>query len=103
LVGGGLIRSLGGWAEAKKVRAKGHDRMKGDERILGDGEFVSNILSETDERMDRGYELKSLGYDLEKLAQRVGETYQIAREDLYSHKDEPIWCALCGKEGREDC
>ncbi len=64
LVGGGLIRSLGGWAEASMVRLKGQNRMKGDERILGDGDFVMNILSDADERLDRGYELKSLGYDL---------------------------------------
>ena len=84
LVGGGLIRSLGGWAEARMVRLKGQDRMKGDERILGDGDFVMNILSEADERLDRRYELKSLGYDLDKVAQRVLEIYQIEREDLYS-------------------
>jgi putative transposase len=90
LVGGGLIRSLGGWAEAKKVRAKGYDRIKGDERILGDGEFVMNILSEADERMDRRYELKSRGYDLDKLAQRVAEIYQIARDDLYSKSRQKI-------------
>lgn len=84
LVGGRLIRSLGGWAEAKKVRVKGRDRMK------GDGEFVMNILFEADERMDRRYELKSLGYDLEKPAQRVGEIYQIEREDLYSKSRQKI-------------
>ena len=84
LVGGGLIRSLGGWAEARMVRLKGQDRMKGDERILGDGEFVMNILSDADERVDRRYELKSLGYDLDKVEQEVLEIYQIEREDLYS-------------------
>jgi len=36
LTGGGLIRSLGGWAALKKIRLKGQDRLKGDERILGD-------------------------------------------------------------------
>jgi len=79
-----LIRSLGGWAEARMVRLKGQNRMKGDERILGDGDFVMNILSDTDERLDRRYELKSLGYDLDKVEQRVLEIYQIEREDLYS-------------------
>ena len=54
LVGGGLIRSLGGWAEAKKLRLKGQDRVKGDERILGDGDFVISVLSEADERLDHG-------------------------------------------------
>jgi putative transposase len=65
------------------VRLKGQDRMKGDERILGDGDFVMNILSEADERVDRRYELKSLGYELDKVEQRVLEIYQIEREDLY--------------------
>ena len=90
LVGGGLIRSLGGWAEVKKLRIKGQDRMKGDERILGDGDFVMDILSEANERMDRQYELKSLGYDLEKLEQRILEIYPIEREDLYSKSRERI-------------
>ena len=90
LVGGGLIRSLGGWAEVKKLRLKGQDRMKGDERILGDGDFVMEILSEANERMDRRYELKSLGYDLNKLEQRVLEIYPIEREALYSKSRKKI-------------
>jgi hypothetical protein len=61
-----------------------HDRIKGDERILGDGAFVMAILSEADERMDRRYELKRRGYTLEKLAQRVAALYGIDREELYS-------------------
>lgn len=35
LVGGGLIRSLGGWAEVRVLRLSGQDRAKGDERIKG--------------------------------------------------------------------
>ena len=49
-----------------------------------------NILSEADERLDRRYELKSLGYDLDKVEQRVLEIYQIEREDLYSKGRERI-------------
>ena len=90
LVGGGLVRSLGGWAAVKKLRLTGQDRMKGDERILGDGDFVMDILSEANERMDRRYELKSLGYDLDKLERRVLEIYRIKREDLYSKSREKI-------------
>jgi hypothetical protein len=43
LVGGGLIRSLGGWDVVKKVGKRGIERMKGDERILGDGDFVLQV------------------------------------------------------------
>jgi hypothetical protein len=40
LVGGGLIRSLGGWNEVKKKRLEKERRIKGDQRILGESEFV---------------------------------------------------------------
>jgi len=43
-----------------------------------------NILTEADERLDRCYDLKSLGYDLDKVEQRFLEIYQIEREDLNS-------------------
>jgi hypothetical protein len=36
LVGGGLIRSLGGWTEVKGKKDRARDRIKGDERILGE-------------------------------------------------------------------
>ena len=42
LVGGGLIRSLGGWASAKALRGT-KDRIKGDECILGDGDFAQEV------------------------------------------------------------
>jgi len=35
LVGGGLIRSLGGWDDVKKMRLSGQDRIKSDQRIPG--------------------------------------------------------------------
>jgi REP element-mobilizing transposase RayT len=45
LTGGGLIRSAGGWSVVKALR-KSDARMKGDERILGDGDFVETVLKE---------------------------------------------------------
>ncbi len=84
LVGGGLIRSLGGWSAARKLRLRGHDRVKGDERILGDGDFVTALLSEANEQLDRRYELKGLGYDFEKVGQRVSKLYGINEVELYS-------------------
>ena len=64
--------------------------MKGDEGILGDGDFVMNILFDADERLDRRYKPKSLGYDLDKVEQRVLEIYQLEREDLYSKGRERV-------------
>lgn len=38
--GGGLIRSIGVWDEVKKMRANEQDRIKSDQRILGESGFV---------------------------------------------------------------
>jgi len=40
LVGGGLIRSPGGWDKVKKMRPTGQDRIKSDQRILGPYKFI---------------------------------------------------------------
>ena len=47
LVGGGLIRSLGGWSQVKALRRMG-DRQVSDERILGSGDFVKQMTTELD-------------------------------------------------------
>jgi len=83
LVGGGLIRSMGGWSEARKL-GKSEKRLKGDERILGDSQFVLDTLKESSERFERKYELKARGYDLDALAEHVGEIFGMEAGDLYS-------------------
>lgn len=50
LVGGGLIRSIGGWSEVLSMRRRGEKKLT-DERILGSGDFVRNILEEADEQV----------------------------------------------------
>jgi len=50
LVGGGLIRSLGGWSNVISMRRHG-DRELSDERILGSGDFVKRVIREADERV----------------------------------------------------
>jgi Trp operon repressor len=47
-VGGGLIRSLGGWSQVRSAGSKGAG--KGDERILGSPQFVLQVLAEAEER-----------------------------------------------------
>ena len=39
-----------------------------------------------EDMIDRRYELKSLGYDLDKLEKMVLEIYPIEREDLQSYR-----------------
>jgi len=81
LTGGGLIRSMGGWAEVKASRAKG-DSVKGDERILGSSEFVEQVLKSADEQMNKSAEYKKKGLTIKKLISRTADYLQIAEEDL---------------------
>jgi REP element-mobilizing transposase RayT len=52
LVGGGLIRSLGGWSQVLTLRRKGESEAY-DERILGNGDFVQSLLEEADQKLSR--------------------------------------------------
>jgi len=87
LVGGGLIRSMGGWAAAKMLRNTA--RMKSDERILGDGDFVEEILKAAKERYDPRYLLKAKGYDLAKAAERVGQVTGINPDRIWAKGKHP--------------
>jgi hypothetical protein len=76
LVGGGLIRSLGGWSAVKALRGMS-ERIKGDERILGDGSFVEEVLKICQERLERRYRYQALGYDFDWLIDRIAEIFHI--------------------------
>ena len=84
LVGGGLIRSLGGWRAVKNARFSGQDRMKGDHRILGDSAFVLEVLAEAEEKFERFYELKSKGYALDTIEQKVCRIFDVEPNEIYS-------------------
>ncbi len=63
LVGGELIRSLRGWSEVK-AGGRGEPRLKGDERILGDSEFVLAVLEAAEEHVRRQERWRRQGRDL---------------------------------------
>jgi hypothetical protein len=88
LVGGGLIRSLGGWNVIKKSGLKSIGRVKGDDRILGDSEFVLQVLKEAGEKFDRYYELKQLGYNLQTIEERVCKIFNLSAGNIYSKSRE---------------
>jgi putative transposase len=78
LMGGGLVRSHGGWAEVKNSR----DLIKGDERILGDTSFVMGILTEAKHNLERRYAMKRSGIDLDVVERRVCDLYDLKPDDL---------------------
>ena len=76
LVGGGLIRSMGGWKAIKSLR-NSQIHLKGDERILGDSDFVKSVLLTQNEQMERRYKLQAQGWDFEKIVSRVAEIFNM--------------------------
>ena len=68
LVGGGLVRSLGGWSQVLSMRRQ-NERVLTDERILGSGDFVDLILNQADERLK--YQLGG-----NKGTQHIGEVIE---------------------------
>jgi putative transposase len=82
LTGGGFIRSLGGWSAVSALR-KSNVRIKSDERILGDGDFVAQILAQANETLDRKYALKAGGVEIEHIAGRVAKLLDMPVEDIW--------------------
>jgi len=82
LIGGGLIRSILGWTEVTSTR-KANMHEKSDERILGDGEFVEQILSKKQESLERRYMLKSQKLDIDYIDDRVAKILNLTVDEIY--------------------
>jgi hypothetical protein len=70
LVGGGLIRSLGGWSEVKSLRRQGEGRLT-DERILGSGDFVMKILQEADDKLKKQFSAEERREKMKEVIQKI--------------------------------
>jgi putative transposase len=90
LVGGGLIRSFGGWEAIKEKMLFRDERIKGDQRILGDSGFVIGVLKEAEEKFERRYEMRRLGYDLNKIEEQVCEIFGIEKGTVFSRSREQV-------------
>jgi len=88
LVGGGLIRSMGGWDKVVEMR-RDNTFMKSDERILGDGDFVQRVLKEAEERLNRRYLARARGFDFEKTVRRVAEAMHMEASEVLSSTKAP--------------
>jgi putative transposase len=89
LIGGGLLRSVGGWAKLKGFSDIGV-RIKGDERILGSSDFVERVLKQADEQLEEKYRLQAKAISLAALVDQVAHHYKIDPEDLKSASKERV-------------
>jgi putative transposase len=83
LVGGGLIRSMGGWSEVISMRRFG-ERGLSDERILGSGEFVERMIGEANVRLKRQFTITERLSQAKAHIKKVCETESINRQELIS-------------------
>ena len=81
--GGGLVRSLGGWSNVLSMRRKGQ-KEETDERILGSGDFVHQVIKEAEDKSLRQMKLKRSGLTLIKIIEQECRKEQISRKELES-------------------
>jgi REP element-mobilizing transposase RayT len=74
LVGGGLLRSMGGWSALRDARSAGQ-RIASDERILGSSDFVDFVLKQAQEVYETRTRTKLAGIDLDILIQSITDHF----------------------------
>lgn len=83
LVGGGLIRSRGGWSRVISMNRQGNRELS-DERILGGGTFVESILKETEEKVRYQFARKQDKSEIEKMIKMACEKANVGFKELKS-------------------
>ena len=83
LVGGGLVRSLGGWSSVIALRRRGQKQVS-DERILGDGDFVETLLAESGSMGKENLRIGQKKVSLWSLAEVVCKEHGVDLKELRS-------------------
>jgi putative transposase len=82
-VGGGLIRSAGGWGAVTALRHSGM-RIMGDKRILGSRDFVASVLQHAGEQIEKRTLAQRKGVGLDTLIGKVADHFGLEPADLGS-------------------
>lgn len=83
LVGGGLVRSQGGWSVVKSLRRRG-EKVKGDERILGSSGFVLDLVAQATHEAARQLPFDQAGSKADELIREACRSAGIGIEALRS-------------------
>jgi len=82
LVGGGLVRSLGGWSRVLSMRGRGEEA-EHDSRILGSGDFVQVVMRDVEEKIAR--QVRSRGTkSIEQILQRMYRESGVSEKEVRS-------------------
>ena len=82
LVGGGLVRSQGGWSQGVSLTGKKKKEMRHDVRILGGEDFVGQILKEADKRLTRQLQWGGRNKAIDQVIKRLCKEEGIEEEEL---------------------
>jgi hypothetical protein len=81
LVGGGVVRSYGGWSAVLSLR-RSQERINGDQRILGAGNFVERVLKESEESLRHRFSHAERIKKIENILKEECEKGKIELEEL---------------------
>ena len=81
LVGGGLVRSMGGWSVVKAMRRSG-ERELSDDRILGGGEFVERIIKEAGEKIKYQLSVSEHPQKIDEFMSKICKDEKVSIEEL---------------------
>ena len=74
---------MGGWSAILDSRRSG-ERQVADQRILGDGEFVKQVISGLDDLVKKNLRLSGRQLEIKTLAEKVSEKYNVSMGELRS-------------------
>ena len=81
LVGGGLVRSMGGWSQVLSLRGRG-EIGEHDSRILGGGDFVAEILKEADQKVTRYLPVKNREALIRKVIRKICQEEGVEEKEV---------------------
>ena len=74
---------MGSWSAVLSSRRCG-ERDVADQRILGDGDFVKQVISSLDDLVKKNLRLSGRRIDIKTLAEKVSEKYNVSIGELRS-------------------
>jgi REP element-mobilizing transposase RayT len=89
LIGGGLIRSSGGWRKVLQNR-QANLESKGDERILGEGSFVEEVLRQAEEAFARKTDSLQQSVTFDELLKAAANHFGLKPGDLTLPGKQPL-------------
>jgi putative transposase len=81
LVGGGLIRSLGGWSQVLPLRGD-RKRIKHDCRILGSQDFVTEMIREAEKKVRRYLRVSEMETSIDDAIKEICRKEGVAEQEL---------------------